>query len=41
VTRSRSRRSITKGNREVMNGVLFVTGIVLLLVLIVFLYTWI
>jgi hypothetical protein len=39
MTRSRSRRSVTKSDREVMYGVLFVTGIALLLVVIVLLYT--
>ena len=36
--RSRSRRSITKSDREITYGVLFVIGIALLLAVIVFLY---
>jgi hypothetical protein len=40
VTRSRSRRSATRSDREVMYGALFVTGIALLLGVIVLLYTW-
>jgi hypothetical protein len=38
VTRSRSRRSVTKSDREVTYGVLFVTGIALLLVVLLWLY---
>jgi hypothetical protein len=38
-TRSRSRRSIIKSDREVMYGVLFVAGVALLLAVIVLLYT--
>jgi hypothetical protein len=40
VTRSRSRRSVTKNDREIMYGLLFVTGVALLLAVIVLLYTW-
>ena len=36
---SRSRRSVTKSDREVMYGLLFVAGIALLLLAIVLLYT--
>ena len=38
MTRSRSRRSVARSDREVMYGVLFVVGVLLLLAVIGFLY---
>ena len=40
MTRSRSRRSVVKSDREVVYGVLFVIGTALLFAVIVLLYTW-